>query len=128
MRLKESVETGIGVLALEGEIDLHYAPVLRSLLQAKIRSRCPVLIVDLSGVNFIDSAGLAALIEYFRDASYHGGVLCLTGLNETLRTIFEIVRLDQVIPMFATAAAAQVAFHGGMVQPPSADLFHKNAA
>lgn len=128
MRLKESIEEGVCVLALEGEIDLHYAPVLRSLLQGKVGSRCPALIVDLSGVNFIDSAGLAALIEYFRDASYHGGVLCLTGLNETLRTVFEIVRLDSVIPMFATVAAARLAFRHGTVRPPSADLFHKNAA
>lgn len=128
MRLKESVEEGVDVLALEGEIDLHYAPVLRSLLQGKVKSHCPALVIDLSAVNFIDSAGLAAIIEYFRDASYHQGVLCLTGLNENLRTIFRIVRLDDIIPIFSTTVDARTAFRKGGVRPPRAELFHRDAA
>src|SRR6476646_2388093 len=106
MRLKESVEDEASILAMEGEIDLHYAPVLRALLQGKVREQCPALVVDLKNVDFIDSAGLAAIVEYFRDASRYDGVLCLTGLNENLRTVFEIVRLDRVIPVFATNAEA----------------------
>ena len=82
MRLKESVEEGIAILGMEGEIDLHYAPVLRTLLQGKVKERCPALVLDLARVTFIDSAGLAAIVEYFRDASRYEGVLCLAGLNE----------------------------------------------
>ena len=77
MRLRELVEDGIEIFALQGEIDLHYAPVLRSLLQNKIKARCPSLILDLSAVDYIDSTGLATIIEYFRDAAEYGGVLCL---------------------------------------------------
>ncbi len=113
MRLKESVEEGIAILAMEGEIDLHYAPVLRSLLQGKVKEHCPALVLDLAGVTFIDSAGLAAIVEYFRDASRYEGVLCLTGLNEDLRTVFEIVRLDQVIPVFSTNARSYRGLEGG---------------
>jgi anti-sigma B factor antagonist len=100
MRFKESVEEGIDVFHLEGEIDLHYAPVLRSLLQAKVGAGCPALLIDLSEVSWIDSSGLAAIIEYFRDSAGYQGLLCLAGLNSTLQTIFEIVRLDKVIPIF----------------------------
>ena len=66
MRLKEATEGGIDIFVLEGEIDLHYAPVLRSLLQGKVAARNAALVLDLSGVSFIDSSGLAAMIEYFR--------------------------------------------------------------
>ncbi len=59
MRLNELVEDGDHVFCLQGEIDLHYSPVLRSLCQSKIKARCPVLILDLSGVDYIDSTGLA---------------------------------------------------------------------
>jgi anti-sigma B factor antagonist len=128
MRLKESIEEGVAVLAMEGEVDLHYAPVLRSLLQAKIKARCPTLIIDLSGVTFIDSAGLAAIVEYFRDAADHQGVVCLTGLDHNLRMTFEIVRLDQVIPIFRTKTEAIAELKAGTVQPPGAALFGRSAA
>lgn len=128
MRLKESNEEGIDFLTLEGEIDLHYAPVLRSLLQAKVTAQCPALVLDLGRVTFIDSAGLAAIIEYFRDSSEYAGVLCLTGLNENLRAVFEIVRLDQVIPIFPSNAEAIAALQSGAVQPPVSELFGRSAA
>ncbi len=128
MHLQEKLDHGISILLLEGEIDLHYAPVLRSLLQGKVRVQCPTLILELAQVSFIDSSGLAAIIEYFRDASEYGGVLCLVGMNQSLRTIFEIVRLDQVIPIFATTAEARDALAGGRVQPPGQALFKRPAA
>jgi anti-sigma B factor antagonist len=128
MRLKELVDDGIDVFLLEGEIDLHYAPVLRSLLQGKVHSRCRALVMDLGSVTFIDSSGLAAIIEYFRDSGECNGVLCLTGLNETLRTIFEIVRLDKVIPIYATRAEAIGALKSGSVSPPEPAIFDRSAA
>lgn len=128
MRLKESVENGIDIFALSGEIDMHYAPVLRSLLQARVQALCPALILDLTDVTFIDSAGLVAIIEYLRDAAAYRGVLCLCGLNETLQTIFEIVKLDKVIPIFASIADALAALEQGSVQPPGPALFDPSAA
>ena len=128
MRLKEATEGGIDIFVLEGEIDLHYAPVLRSLLQGKVAARNAALVLDLSGVSFIDSSGLAAMIEYFRDASEYGGVLCLAGMNETLVTIFEIVRLDKVIPIFGSRAEAMAALQQGLVQAPGAEIFDRSAA
>lgn len=128
MRLKELVEDGIDVFQLEGEIDLHYAPVLRSLLQSKVQARCRALLMDLKGVSFIDSSGLAAVIEYFRDSGDCQGVLCLSGLNETLQTIFEIVRLDKVIPIFASREEAIAALKAGTVVPPAPSIFDRSAA
>ena len=127
MRLKESLEDEVPILAMEGEIDLHYAPVLRALLQGKVREQCPALVVELTDVDFIDSAGLAAIVEYFRDASRYDGVLCVTGLNENLRTVFEIVRLDRIIPVFATNADAVAALREGNVRPPAEALFSRSS-
>lgn len=128
MRLKESIAEDVNILTLEGEIDMHYALVLRSLLRSKVHERCPVLVLDLSRVSFIDSAGLAAIIEYFRDAAEHGGLLCLSGLNETLQTVFEIVRLDRVIPIFPSRDEALVALKEGKVNPPDQKIFRRSAA
>jgi anti-sigma B factor antagonist len=123
MRLHESVEEGIDVFALEGEIDLHYAPVLRTLLQGKTKARTPALILDLAGVTFIDSTGLGTIIEYFRDASRYSGLLCLTGLNDELKNIFAMVRLDGTIPIFPGVKEAIAALKAGTVRPPDPALF-----
>ena len=128
MRLNESIEEGVDVFALEGEIDLHYAPVLRTLLQSKLKARSPALILNLTKVAYIDSTGLATIIEYFRDAAKHGGILCLTGLNDDLKTTFEIVRLDKAIPIFPTVNEAVAALKHGTVQPPADSLFKTNVA
>ena len=128
MRLKESVQDGIEIFALEGEIDLHYAPVLRSLFQAKIQRQTPALILELAGVDYIDSTGLATVIEYFRDASRHGGVLCLASLHPNLKTAFQIVGLDRSIPAFETLSEAIAALKCGAVQPPPESLFKRSAA
>ena len=126
MRLNESIEEGVDVFALEGEIDLHYAPVLRTLLQTKLKTRCPALILNLAKVDYIDSTGLASIIEYFRDAAKHSGILCLTGLNDDLKTTFEIVRLDKAIPIFPTVKEAVTALKQGTVHPPADSLFKSN--
>jgi anti-anti-sigma factor len=128
MRLRELAEDGIDVLALQGEIDLHYAPVLRSLLQSKIKGRCPALILDLSEVAYIDSTGLGTIIEYFRDAAAYAGVLCLAGLSESVKGIFQIVQLHKTIPIFATKDEAKNAIKQGRVMPPEDSFFNRPPA
>jgi anti-sigma B factor antagonist len=115
MQLKEATHEGIDVFALRGDIDLHFAPALRSVLQAKINEHCPALIVDLAQVSFIGSTGLSVLVEYFRDCGRYEGVLCLCGLSDDLKEIFQIVRLDRIIPMFATVDEAANAIRNGEV-------------
>jgi anti-sigma B factor antagonist len=121
MRLKESHEDGIVVFALSGAIDLHFAPTLRSLFQSKLNERCPALIVDLSAVEFIDSTGLATLIEYHRDAGLHGGIFCLAEINPNLKAIFDVVQFDKVLAIFPTVAEATTAIKRGQVRPYQAD-------
>jgi anti-sigma B factor antagonist len=128
MRLKEATDRGVAIFTLEGEIDLHYAPALRALFQAKAKVRTPALAVDLTSVPYIDSTGLAAIIEYFRDACGFSGVFCLAGLNDQLKSIFKIVRLDKAIPMFETAKDAVDAITQGSIQPASPALFGRSAA
>ena len=62
--------------------------------------------VDLSGVTYIDSAGLAALIEAMQKVEAYGAKFLLAGLQDTVRSIFEISRLDQVFQIFPDIDAA----------------------
>src|ERR1700746_3036180 len=97
------------VLPLKGEIDLHVSPSVTASLNAMIEKKPRRLVVDLSEVTYIDSAGLAALIEAMQKVEGYGGKFLLAGLQETVRSIFEISRLDQVFQIFPDADAALAA-------------------
>ncbi len=84
------------VLPLEGEIDLHVAPRLEGSLARIIKKRPPQVVVDFSGVTFIDSSGLAVLIRALQDVQTYGGKLSLSGINADVHSIFTMARLDQV--------------------------------
>jgi anti-sigma B factor antagonist len=94
------------VLPLKGEIDLHVSPSVTASLNAMIEKKPKRFVVDLSGVTYIDSAGLAALIEAMQKVEAYGGKFLLAGLQETVCSIFEISRLDQVFQIFPDADAA----------------------
>ena len=61
-----------------------------------IAKRPEHVVVDLSGVTFIDSSGLAVLIKAMQDIKEYGGKLTLARINNNVRSIFEMARLDQV--------------------------------
>ena len=97
------------VLPLEGEIDLHVSPSVTALLNAMIDKKPERLVVDLSSVTYIDSAGLAALIAAMQTVEGYGGKFLLAGLQQTIWDIVEHTRLDQVFQIFANADAALAA-------------------
>jgi anti-sigma B factor antagonist len=94
------------VLPLKGEIDLHVSPSITASFNQIIEKKPERLVADLSQVTYIDSAGLAALIEAMQKVEGYGGKFLLAGLQETVRSIFEISRLDQVFQIFPDADAA----------------------
>ena len=83
-------------LPLEGEIDLHRSPRVERSLTSMIKKKPDRIVVDLSGVTFIDSSGMAVLIRALQNMKEYGGNLSLSGLSDQVRLIFEIARLDQV--------------------------------
>jgi anti-anti-sigma factor len=117
VHLEKKAECGVEILGLSCEIDRHYAPTLRVMFRGKIEARCKALILDLTDVYDIDSSALATFVEYYRDAGEYGGVLCLCGVNEGLRPIFDAVELGTLLPMFDTVADAVAAITQGEIQP-----------
>ncbi len=94
------------VIALEGEIDLHRSASVREQLDPCIATKEPQIVVDLSGVSYMDSSGLAVFIEVMQRVHGYGGKFALCGLSESVRHIFAIACLDQVFRIFPDQAAA----------------------
>ncbi len=94
------------VIPLEGEIDLHVSPRISVTLNAALKEQPRNLVVDLAKVSYIDSSGLAVLIEAMQNVEKYGGKFALAGLQENVKPIFEIARLDQVFRIFPDVASA----------------------
>ena len=88
------------VLSLSGEIDLHELPHLKQALEPLIRKKTPRVVVDFTGVSYIDSSGLAAFVEASQRLKAHNGKLALYGLRDNVRAIFELARLDELFAIF----------------------------
>jgi len=97
------------VFPLEGDIDLHVSPVVRESLNAVIKKKPERIVIDLSRVTYIDSSGVAALILAMQEVEAYGGKFFLSGLQETLRSIFETSRLERVFRIFPDVDAALAA-------------------
>ncbi len=96
MEITETEENGVVDLRLSGEIDLHASPELRVRLHEIAERGTPALVIDFSGVAYIDSSGLATLVEYVREAKAHDGKLALHGLQPKVKMVFELVRLNEL--------------------------------
>src|SRR2546421_12808086 len=94
------------VLPLEGEIDLHVSPRVAVSLAQMIDKKPDNVVIDLSRVGYIDSSGLAVLIEGMQNVEEYGGKFAIAGMQETVRSIFEIARLDQVFRIFPDVDSA----------------------
>jgi anti-sigma B factor antagonist len=100
------------LVTVTGRLDQDQAPLLEIELTQLIQDGYYRLIVDLSEVNYINSAGLRCLVGAWRKAREHEGDLCLSGLNARLMEIFSMVGFDKVFQICSTVAAAQDVLSG----------------
>ena len=97
------------VVPLEGEIDLHLSPEITRSLEAMAEKRPERIVIDLSLATYIDSAGLAALIIAMQKTEAYGGKFFLAGVHETVLSVLESSRLDQIFQIFPDVDAALAA-------------------
>ncbi len=98
------------LVALSGEIDLATSPKARKAILDCLASRRPVL-VDLSGVTYIDSSGIASLVEGYQNARTEGLKFCLVDVSEAALSVLELARLNKVFPIFASATECMQSAH-----------------
>lgn len=94
------------VLTPVGDIDLSRSPVLRNSLRVAQNSKPMRLVIDLAGVDYMDSSGVATLVEALQIARRNNTRMVLCGMKDRVRSIFEIARLDTVFTIAATRDAA----------------------
>jgi len=123
MRLISDTRERVRILALGGEIDLHFAPIFRILLEQQTEVPTEALVLDLSEVTFIDSSGIAVIIEHLRSATRRAKRFCIGGMSEAVKQIFDIIHLEKAMPVFETKEAALEALKQNKIKEPPKPLF-----
>jgi anti-sigma B factor antagonist len=96
----------VPILAVSGEVDVYSAPALKEKINELVQSGEKTLIVDLSGVAFLDSTGLGALVEARASTTEAGGSLPIVCNQERILKLFTITGLDGVFTIHPDVGAA----------------------
>jgi anti-sigma B factor antagonist len=109
MKIMAGICKGVPILRIKTErIDGATAPEFRKALSDLGGRGLTSFVIDLSGVGFIDSTGLGALVSAFKATGRAGGVV-VSGANQSIATLFRITRMDKVFRLFATDIEAAAA-------------------
>ncbi|MEO0452907.1 MAG: STAS domain-containing protein [Verrucomicrobiota bacterium] len=108
-----ATEDKLKILSLKGDIDLHQSPGLRAILQDLIKERCPALVIDFKEVGYIDSSGLATLVEYYQGCRSYSGEVALAELNQRVQSVFDLVRLGEVFKIHKSLEEAKASILPG---------------
>jgi anti-sigma B factor antagonist len=92
---------GASIVVLKGDVDLESSPAAREVLLKSVEGAGKVL-VDLSSVTYIDSSGVASLVEALQAAKRNGGRFALVAASDPTRRVLELARLDKVFTMYTT--------------------------
>ena len=95
-KIKSKEKENIGIITVEGEIDMFSSPDLRDKLIPFFTKRIKGIIVDLSGVSFMDSSGIATLVEGLQWSKKEKKEFILTGLGTNVKNALSLTKLDNV--------------------------------
>ncbi len=94
------------VVEVGGEVDVYTAPKLDAELTSLVGSGKSVIVVDFSGVEFLDSTGLGVLVKALKHVKEAGGSLSVVATSERIIKVFRITGLDAAIPLHDTVDSA----------------------
>jgi anti-sigma B factor antagonist len=102
--------SGVAVVQVEGQLVVGNRQELKDLVQAALDRGERRLLIDFSRTGYIDSSGLGALVSMSKKIREAGGELRLSGLNEDLRSLFELTKLDTLFAIAETPQQALASF------------------
>lgn len=103
LRIRRSADGETTTIRLAGEWDLAGEPMVREVIDTTLTQRPARLVVDLSGLSFIDASGVGAAIKLAQRSAAHNVPLTIIPGSRVVHRVFEICRLTDVLP-FSTPA------------------------
>ncbi len=96
LTIDKSQSSDGSLIRVVGEVDLYSSPELRKAILKAVPSAEGGLAIDLAGVTYIDSSGVATLVEGLRSAREHGTGFVLVAPSPPVMQVLELARLDSV--------------------------------
>ena len=90
----------LATVILSGEVDLYSSREARKIILELASRKVPIIIVDLSGVPYMDSSGLASMVEGLQKVESYKGKFILSGLQPMVNKVFELSRLNTVFTIY----------------------------
>jgi anti-sigma B factor antagonist len=103
MKYPVTTQGPFAIVSLTGEVDLHTSPNARQQILDQLNAGQSVL-VDLSQVEYIDSSGIASLVEGLRVAKGGSQRFGLVGVSKPAMQVLQLAKLDRVFPIFDSVA------------------------
>lgn len=89
------------ILDISGDIDLANSPAMRKVLLGEIKEKhTPKVLLNLKNVRYIDSSGIASLVEGLKASRDSGARLILYGLSSSVREVLELSRLQKIFEIY----------------------------
>ena len=96
----QKIDAGF-LLLIRGDVDMNSSPEVRGSLGEVFKEKgAKALLVNLSGVRYMDSSGIATLVEALQNCMKQGMRLRLVDLSPPVRDVFELARLSSVFEIF----------------------------
>ena len=108
IRIEDKGDTKICLA--EGDIDINTSPQVKKAFDKIIQSKSPKVVINLQKVGYIDSSGLATLVEILKNFKSFGGRLKLCNLSNKVKSLFEITKLEKLFDIRDTEEEALTTF------------------
>lgn len=106
MVLAHGKTDGVDIIALSGQLNMENAGEARTALLEIIEGGCQRMVIDLGGVNFVDSSGLSVLVSAYKLIEAKAGKLVLSNIPKNVQALFALTRLNEAFHIFADTPAA----------------------
>lgn len=110
LNVSQSVEGNVQIFTPSGRFDNYTSSEVRQMLEEATQTHPAYIVVNLQDVGFVDSTGLAILVQGMKRSRQNDGDLLLCGLQQQVRMVFELTRLDRAFGIYPTERDAVAAF------------------
>ena len=100
MNLKSRKEKDVFIVAVDGEVDAYNSGKIREKVKELIKNGENKVVLDLAGVNYMDSAGLGVLLSSHTSLRKANGGIKLIGISDEIMDIFEFTRINEVLDIY----------------------------
>jgi len=110
MQISKNKQQDVVICNLDGDIDINSSPDIRKVFEDITNAKEKKILINLEKVPYVDSSGLATLVEVLKKSKSYAGKLKLSNLSDKVKGLFEITKLEKLFEIYDSADQAVADF------------------